>query len=137
MATSFFINLPVRDLPRSQAFYLALGWTLVPAFTSEAAACFHVDGPLYVMLLTHGHFSQFTPKPIADARSSTAALLAVSCDSVDAAKAMCETAFRAGGAPLRDPQDLGFMFSWAFQDPDGHTWEPFWFDPAAAPPSPA
>lgn len=137
MSKSVFINLPVRDLPKSQAFYQALGWALVPAFTSEAAACFHVDGPIYVMLLTHGHFSQFTPKPIPDAAAATGMLLALSCDSVDAAKQMCETAFRSGGSPLRDPQELGFMFSWAFQDPDGHTWEPFWFDPAALPPGPA
>jgi predicted enzyme related to lactoylglutathione lyase len=34
-----FVNLPVADLPKSMAFYSALGFTNNPAFTDETAAC--------------------------------------------------------------------------------------------------
>ena len=26
--------------------------------------------------------------------------------------------------------DLGFMFSWGFEDLDGHVWDLFWMDPS-------
>jgi predicted lactoylglutathione lyase len=42
----------------------------------------------------------------------------------------CEAAFAAGGRRFREPQDHGFLFSWAFEDPDGHVREPMWMDPA-------
>jgi predicted lactoylglutathione lyase len=32
-------------------------------------------------------------------------------------------------------QELGFMYSRALADPDGHLWGAFWMDPAANPPS--
>ena len=35
------------------------------------------------------------------------------------------------GAKAIDKQDHGFMYSWGFQDIDGHLWEVFWMDPAA------
>jgi uncharacterized protein len=44
--------------------------------------------------------------------------------------AMADTAPASGGSPANEVQDLGFMYSRSFQDPDGHTWEVFWMDPA-------
>jgi predicted lactoylglutathione lyase len=31
--------------------------------------------------------------------------------------------------------DMGFMYGWSFQDPDGHLWEVMHMDPDAAPPA--
>jgi predicted lactoylglutathione lyase len=31
-----------------------------------------------------------------------------------------------------NPQDHGFMYASSFYDLDGHHWEVFWMDPAAA-----
>jgi hypothetical protein len=41
-------------------------------------------------------------------------------------------ALRGGSVDVNPAQDLGFMFSRTFTDLDGHVWEPFWMDPAAA-----
>ena len=41
-------------------------------------------------------------------------------------------ATKAGGVSLHDAEDLGFMYSRAFADPDGNGFGPFWMDPAAA-----
>jgi hypothetical protein len=46
--------------------------------------------------------------------------------------AMVQKALAAGGSPALDPQDHGFMYGWSFYDVDGHHWEVFWRDPAAA-----
>ncbi|WP_331283758.1 hypothetical protein [Kiloniella laminariae] len=46
---------------------------------------------------------------------------------------MVDTALDQGGSVVRDTQDLGFMYGRAFADPDGHIWEPFWFDTTQMP----
>ena len=127
-----FINLPVTDVARSTAFYEALGWTLNPMFSDDNSSCVIVSDTIYVMLLTHDFFSSFTPgKGVADAHAAIGAQYALSCDSRDDVDALVARAVEAGGAPW-ESRDLGFMYSRAFQDPDGHYWDPFWMDPAAA-----
>lgn len=44
---------------------------------------------------------------------------------------MTEAAMAAGGQSLHEAEDLGFMYSRAFEDPDGNGFGPFWMDPAA------
>jgi predicted lactoylglutathione lyase len=41
-------------------------------------------------------------------------------------------AVAAGGKSLHEPEDLGFMYSRAFEDPDGNGFGPVWFSPDAA-----
>lgn len=131
MANSMiFVNLSVADLPRSRAFFEALGFSFNPQFTNDQAACMVVSPHIYAMLLVPSHFAGFTPKPIADAHACTEALVALSCDSREEVDRLCGAAFAAGGRRYKEPQDLGFMYGWGFEDPDGHLWELFWMDPA-------
>ena len=60
------------------------------------------------------------------------ALIALSCDSRAEVDALTAAAVAAGGRSLHDAEDLGFMYSRAFEDPDGNGFGPFWMDPAAA-----
>lgn len=132
MPTMVFINLPVDDLPRSTAFYEALGWSLNPMFSDANASCIVVSDTIYIMLLTHEFFGSFIPDhAVADARAAIGAQYALSCDRREDVDALVARAVEAGGTPF-EPRDLGFMYSRAFQDPDGHYWDPFWMDPAAA-----
>jgi hypothetical protein len=39
MPKMIFVNLPVRDLPASTPFYVALGGTVNPQFSNDQAAC--------------------------------------------------------------------------------------------------
>jgi predicted lactoylglutathione lyase len=39
MSRKIFVNLPVRDLKRSMAFFEQLGFTFNPQFTDDSAAC--------------------------------------------------------------------------------------------------
>lgn len=127
-----FVNLPVKDLTASMAFYTALGFSNNPHFTDDTAACMVWSKEIYVMLLTHDKWHQFTNRPI-PATTSSEVMLALSCDSRDAVDAMITAAKQGGTADINPVQDLGFMYSRAFTDPDGHIWEPFWMDPAAVP----
>lgn len=133
-ARMIFINLPVKDLPKSMAFYKALGFANNPHFTDDTAACMVVsEGSIHVMLLTHDKWRHFTQRPIPPSTSSEV-LLAVSCDSKAVVDEMTEAAGKNGGtADINPKQDLGFMYSRALADPDGHVWEAAWMDPAAIP----
>jgi len=53
MSKSIFVNLPVKDLQKSMAFFATLGWSHNPQFTDETAASIVISDTIYVMLLTH------------------------------------------------------------------------------------
>jgi len=128
-----FINLPVTDLPRAIRFYEAIGATVNPQFSDDTAACMVFSETIFVMLLTHAKFRQFTAKPIADAKAATAMLICLSRDSREAVDAITQAAVAAGGAPDPSPvQDHGFMYGRSFEDLDGHVFEVMWMDVEAA-----
>jgi len=132
MSKMIFVNLPVRDLKASTAFYKALGGTLNPQFSGEQASCMMLSDMIFVMLLTHEHYRQFTKRPIGDAKRESQALIALSAESRDAVNATLEKTAAAGGrADPNPPQDHGFMFGRSVEDPDGNVLEIFWMDPAA------
>jgi predicted lactoylglutathione lyase len=133
MPKLIFVNLPVQDLPRAVAFYEAVGATRNPQFSDDTAACMVFSETISVMLLTHPKFSQFTPRPIADARAATEVLVCLSAESRAEVDAVVGKAAAAGGQADPGPkQDYGFMYGRSFEDPDGHIWELMWMDMAAA-----
>ena len=128
-----FVNLPVSNLTASRRFREALGATNEPKFTDDAAAAMRLSDSIFFMLLTHDKYREFTPLPIGDASKTSSALFALSLPSRDAVDATVEAAVAGGG--IADPgpiQDLGFMYGRSAADPDGHHFEFFWMDPAAA-----
>jgi len=133
MAKLIFVNLPITQLARSTAFYAALGATKNPKFSDETSTCMVFSETIYAMLLTHEKYRHFTSRPIADARATSSALIALTFDSRDEVNATIDRAVAAGGQADPNPiQDHGFMFGRSVQDPDGHAWEIFWMDPSAA-----
>jgi predicted lactoylglutathione lyase len=133
MAKLIFVNLPVNDLARATAFYQAIGATKNEQFCDETASCMVFSETIHAMLLTHDKFRQFTPKKIADAKTSSEVLICISADSRDAVDDIVGKANAAGGAADPSPkQDYGFMYGRSFEDPDGHIWEVMWMDVEAA-----
>ena len=134
MAQLIFINLPVVDLPRSIAFYEAVGATRNPMFSDDTAACMVVSDVIHVMLLTHEKWATFTSKTIPDAHMAAQVLLCVSADSRGEVDGQVGKAVKAGGKADPTPtQDYGFMYGRSCEDPDGHIWEVMWMDPTAIP----
>jgi predicted lactoylglutathione lyase len=85
------------------------------------------------MLLTHDKFRQFTPRKIADARTTSEVLICLSAESRNVVDDVVGKAQAAGGGADPGPkQDYGFMYGRSFEDPDGHIWELMWMDVAAA-----
>lgn len=133
MFRQIFVNLPIRDMARSQAFFKSLGLTFNQQFTNEKGACLEIADNIHAMLLVEPFFQGFTKLPISDARKATEVLIALSCDSRAEVDDMVAKAVAAGATTPNAPMDHGFMYQHGFADLDGHQWEVFWMDEAAAP----
>lgn len=131
MPQMIFVNLPVAEIPRSRAFYAALGFTINDRFSDDSAACVVISETIYLMILQHDRFQGFATLPRADTRTSTAALIALSCADRAGVDAITQNALAAGGSEPKPATDHGFMYTRTFMDPDGNVFEPFWMDPAA------
>ena len=129
MNKNIFVNLPVKDLDRSKAYFAKLGYTFNAQFTDETAACMVISENIYAMLITHARFADFTVKAIADSTKTTEVLVALSCESKDEVAKIADAAIAAGASEAKPPQDYGFMVVRSLNDLDGHIWEYLWMDP--------
>lgn len=135
MATKIFVNLPVKDLDQSMAFFKKLGFTFNPQFTDENAACMVVSEDIYFMLIVHAFFRNFTNKEIADASRTTEVINCLSAENREQVDEMVRLAVAAGATTPKEPMDHGFMYQHGFEDLDGHLWEVMYMDSAAVNPS--
>jgi uncharacterized protein len=129
MSSQIFVNLPVKDLDKSIAFFADLGFKFNQQFTDKTATCMIVSDDIFVMLLTYEKFKTFTPNQICDAKKSTEVLVCLSCESRAKVDEMARKAVAAGGTTFNKPQDHGFMYAHGFQDLDGHIWELIYMEP--------
>ncbi|MBB3458076.1 hypothetical protein FHT86_006401 [Rhizobium sp. BK313] len=133
MTKMIFVNLPVRDLAKSTAFYEAVGGTKNPQYSDETASCMVFSETIYAMLLTHDKYKSFTERPIADAKKSSAVLIALTVENRADVDNIVDQAAKTGGSADPNPkQDHGFMYGRSFEDPDGHVWELIWMAGAPA-----
>ncbi|MFD9462900.1 VOC family protein [Streptomyces sp. NPDC060027] len=126
-----FVNLPVSDVDTSKKFFTELGYTINPQFSTDDCACVVISDTIIAMMLSKQRYADFTKKQIADATRTSEVLLCLSAESREKVDELVDGAIAAGGSATGDTQDQGFMYGRAFDDPDGHTWEVMWMDPAA------
>ena len=122
MHSQIFVNLPIADMAKSQAFFKALGYSFNPDFTNDQGASLVLGHNLYAMLMVREFFATFTRKAIADAKTSTGGWVCLSCDSREQVDTLVAKAVAAGGTAPQAAKDYGFMYSHAYEDLDGHTW---------------
>jgi predicted lactoylglutathione lyase len=130
MPKMIFVNLPVADVDKSIAFYAALGGEKDPQFSQDGVcAMMRFSETIHIMLMNHARFSDFTPRPIANAQGTTEVLICLSAESRAEVNQMTEAAGRLGGSiDIAPVQEHGFMYGRSFADPDGHIIETMWMD---------
>jgi predicted lactoylglutathione lyase len=133
MHKQIYVNLPVKDLARSRAFFSSLGFEFNPQFSNDQGACMIIGENIFAMLLAEPFFQGFTTKPIANARETTEVLTCLSCESREEVDALVSKALAAGGRAPNPKQDHGFMYGHGFEDLDGHVWELSYMDMGAIP----
>jgi len=133
MATKIFINLPVRDLDKSMAFFTNLGFSFNPQFTDEKAGCMVISDSIFAMLLTEPYFQTFTKKTVSDAKTATEVLIALDAGSKEEVQQLIAKAESAGATIYSEAQDHGWMYQHCFADLDGHQWELIYMDQSKLP----
>lgn len=121
------ITLGVRDLARSRAFYLALGWH--PAREMEEVSFFQMQGSA-LALFGIEDLAEDMGRPVEELRAG-AVTLAQNFGSGAEVDAAWRRALQAGATAVKVPQRASWGgHSGYFADPDGHVWElawnPFW-----------
>jgi predicted lactoylglutathione lyase len=126
-AKQIYVNLAVKDLQKSIAFFTELGFSFDPNFTDDKAACLVIGENIYAMLVSEPLFQTFTKKEIADAARSTEVIVALSADSKEQVDELVKKAVEAGSSS-HETVDHGFMYVGNFQDLDNHMWEILYMD---------
>jgi len=116
-----FVNLPVKDLRRSQAFFTGLGFEFF-GMTDDMASVI-ISEHTQVMLLAEPTFAKYATKTVADATASTEAILVLGLESPDRVDELVDKALAAGAIAAGIPQHGGGRYQRGFADLDGHHWE--------------
>lgn len=122
MTTTTFVNLPVKDLARTTAFFEALGFSFDQQFTDDNTACMIISDDAYAMLHVEPSFQEFTQRTITDTATSAEVIVGLSAQSREQVDDLSDKAIAAGAQSLGDPDDQGFMYMRGFRDLDGHQW---------------
>lgn len=92
MTRMIFVNLPVRNVAASTAFYEAVGAVRDPDFCDASTSMVKFSDTIAFMLLSHARFADFTGKTIIDARTHVQMLIALSAENRDAVNDMVANA---------------------------------------------
>lgn len=125
MTKEIWINLPVKDLDKSKAFFTELGFTFNPGpgNTDHSASMLVGSKNVVVMLFTESMFKGFIAHEIADTGKGTEVLFSIDAESREEVDALAEKVTKAGGSIFGKPQEIqGWMYGCGFSDLDGHRW---------------
>lgn len=122
-----YINLPIRDVAATDAFFGALGMEKNVQYSSHDTTNAKINDNTFVMLLEDQRFSTFvgdTPQEVNN--NLTVALEFTTTAEVDA---VFGNAMNAGATDTTksSPESEAFMYTKAFRDINGHIWELFTF----------
>ena len=124
MPKEIWINLPVKNVAKSIAFFTTIGFKFNTQHTTEHSACMLVgEKNTVVMLFEERVFQGFSQNPLADTTTGTEILLSFDAASREEVDAVAVKAVAAGGNLFAKPAEFqGFMYGCAFADLDGHRW---------------
>ena len=126
------LNLPVKNLEKSKAFFTALGFTFDARYSSENGEFMNiVEGTIQAMLTTEPFFQSLIDKPVANARETNELVICLTCESREELESLIAKAVAAGGRTPHPLEDHGFMVDQGFEDLDGHLWNLVWTAPEA------
>ncbi|MDQ0782201.1 VOC family protein [Chryseobacterium sp. W4I1] len=116
-----YVNLPVKDVKKTEEFWTKLGFSINEQFSDDKATCVVMKEDIYVMFLTEEYFQTFSERPVPKG-DTTQVLVAIGLNSRDEVDHVVNTALQNGASQHEEPQDYGWMYQNSFWDIDGHGW---------------
>ena len=136
MAKDFWLNLPVKNVKTSRAFFTQMGFKFNPRFgeNDNMAALLVGEKNTVVMLCEEPQFKQYISNPISDTKKGTEVILSIDAQSKEEVDEMAQRAIEAGGSSNHKPSPMqGWMYGCMFTDPDGHSWNVLYMDMSQVP----
>ena len=130
MTKQFWINLPVKNINKSIAFFSTLGFKFNKERISLNSACLLLgESNVVCMLFDEQTFKGFTNIEITNTKQSTEVLLSFDVKSKEEVDEMAIKAILAGGTSNHKPTEMkSFMYGCVFSDLDGHRWNVLYMD---------
>lgn len=123
---SIFVNLPVKDLSKSKAFFEKLDFKFNELYTDGKGACLVLGDTMYVMLLVERFFKEFTRQEITDTQKENETIIAIDVGSIQEVDHLFLKALDAGAKDKTTPISgmvEGNMYYKRIEDLGGHLWE--------------
>ena len=132
MTKEIWVNLPVKNIANSVAFFKELGFTENNsrfAFTDTMASFFIGEKNFVLMLFTEEIIAGFASHPISDTAKGTEVLFSLDAESKEEVDEMLVKAEKAGGKIYaKGGEKDGWMYGGGFVDLDGHRWNLLYMD---------
>ncbi|WP_224998791.1 VOC family protein [Cesiribacter sp. SM1] len=136
MTKELWINLPVKDINRSKAFFTSLGFSFNPQYCNgDDGACLNIgEKNVAVMLFKEELFKEFAGTHVAELKQGVEVLFSIDAESPQEVDALAEKVLSAGGTLYGEPgYKHGWMYGCGFIDPDGHRWSVLHMDMSKMP----
>ena len=130
MTKEIWLNLPVKDLQRSKAFFSALGYTFDSPRDNDVMASLIIGNKKFAVMLFAEHlFKSFIQTEVTDTKKSSEILISLDAESREEVDEFAKKVVAAGGTLYAIPaENQGWMYGCAFIDPDGHRWNVLYMD---------
>lgn len=124
MTKELWLNLPVKDLERSKAFYKKVGFSFKDEYASDTMLAMMVgEKKCPVMLFLEDTFRKVVEIEVSDAQKTAQIIISFDASSKEDVDDIAKRVQEAGGNLFSKPATIqGWMYGCAFADPDGHRW---------------
>jgi predicted lactoylglutathione lyase len=136
MTKDLWINLPVKDVKKSKDFFTKLGFSFDTKYgnTEHSAGMTVGSKKIVFMLFAESMFKGFINNSVTDSKQSNEVLFSFDAESRAEVDEMAKKVTAAGGTLYAKPaENQGWMYGFAFIDPDGHRWNMLYMDMSKMP----
>lgn len=131
MSQEIWINLPVKDVERSTAFFNEIGFRAESVGNERARLTI---GQTAILLFPAETFEKFTGSKTADTSQSAEVIFSIGAESREEVDAFIQKVEFAGGSIFGKPSETdGWMYGAGFADLDGHRWNLLYMDESKMP----
>ena len=124
MTKEIWLNLPVKNIEKSKAFFTALGYPFTSKHDNATMAALIIGTNKFpVMLFEESVLKTFIQTEITDTKKSSELLISLDAESREEVDEYAKKVVAAGGTVYAEPSEIqGWMYGFAFIDLDGHRW---------------
>lgn len=130
MTKEIWLNLPVKDVNKSNEFFTKIGFEPQENQPCAEMCGFYIgEKKMSVMLVEEEMFKGFAQNAVSDVKTGTEILISFDAGSREEIDDTASKVFDAGGTIFSEPQEMqGWMYGFAFIDLDGHRWNQVFMD---------